>query len=183
MGQLRVVSSAAVDLFSGLVFAKIKHRPGAKGGGNNVGIRAGVRTGRKISSSVEFASTTAGSDFVLGPSGCADKSVITLSETCVSCTGFRRLDQTNIVCIAGVGGGLICRISTSAVCVARDKLVTLQRHRIAFAGGIGSNSSVGRRTHVIACISRGGEKTGLVSLLAGSVRVDTRSVITVCQGH
>lgn len=171
-------------LFSGVLFGNIKHRPGAKGGGNNVGIRAGVRTGRNIPSSIGFASTTAGSDFVLGPAGCVRNSVITLSETCVSCKGFRRLADHNMVCIAGVGGGLICRVSRSATCVAPRNLVRCGIGRIAFAGGMTRKDSVIRGTHVMACISvGGGGRTGLVSLLAGSVRVPMRRVITVCHGH
>ncbi len=177
------MSSAAVALFSGLVFGNTKERPGANGGGNNVGIRTGVRTGRNIPSSVHFASTTAGSDFVLHPSGCTYNSVMTLSETCVSCTGFRRLAQERIVCIAGVGGGLIFSAIDTAVCVRPRKLVRYHIRRIVFRGRIGSKRSVRRRTHVVACISVGGKGTELISLLAGSVGVRIRSVINVCHGH
>lgn len=148
-----------------------------------MGIRAGVRTGRNMPSSVEFASTTAGSNFVLGPTGCGSKSVITVSETCVSCSGFRRLAGHKIVCIAGVGGGLMCRILSSVVCVSPYNLVRCEIRIMRFGGRVGSKRGVERGTHVIACISLAGGGPGIVSLLAGSVSVSVRSVVTVCHGE
>ncbi len=159
----------------------MNQRPGAKGGGNNVGIRAIVRTGRKIPSSVEFASTTAGSSFVLGPSALGGNSVVTVSETCVSCRGFRRLARENIVCIAGLGGSLGCEIGRSLVCRAPSNLVRIELRCIAFSGRLGKNSAVARGTEVVACISVEGR--GLVSLLAGSLSSTPSRVVTVCHGQ